>query len=452
MKMQSVLKKILRLCGILLLWGLLLFPTMVSAQQVQDADSLTYVLYQQQQWDELIQAGTAAIRAGIDHFYMQMRVGIAFYEKQNYRRAIPFFSQARQLNPIDEVATEYLYYSYLLSGRTADARVLLSQLTSTHRQRLALQRSPVVDQIYIEGGPGFGTTDGVRNNYQNRQKNDSIYNQAWYYDNQQYYHAGINCNVLPQLQTYQGVSLISVDAVQQVNSQRQPQPDFQHTAIQQEYYGNVQYAFLPGWKLTPAWHLTRTRYDIRKFNYDNIQGLVSDTLSFTRHDNLFWLGITKELGAFSAELNGSLASFDGSNGWQTGIFVNVYPLGNLKLYTRTGLTVLDDDIDNNHLIFHQSVGTRVLPKLWLDVSATIGNLRGYTEQNAFVLFNIPEDARFKTEALVTWAATNHLEVSLRYRLMQRTSNYVAYINNQDYIVLEKDYNFNTFIGGIKWQF
>jgi tetratricopeptide (TPR) repeat protein len=452
MKMQSVLKKLLRLCGILLLWGLLLFPTMVSGQQAQNADSLTYSLYQQQQWDELIRVGTTAIRGGVNHFYMQMRVGIAFYEKQNYRRAIPFFSKAQQLNSSDEAATEYLYYSYLLSGRTADARVLLSQLTTAHRQRLAIQKTPVVDQIYIEGGPGFGATEDLHNYYQNRQQTDSIYNQAWYYDNQQYYHAGINFNVLPQLQTYQGVSLISVNATQQVNSQHQPQPDFRHKAIQQEYYGNLQYAPLPGWKLTPAWHLTRTRYDVRHFRYDDSLGFISDTLSLTRHDNLFWLGITKELGIFSTELNGSLASFDGRNGWQTGIFVNIYPLGNLKLYTRTGLTVLDDDIDDSHLIFHQSVGTRVLPKLWLDVSATIGNLRGYTEQNAFVLFNIPEDARFKTEALLTWTAGNHLEVSLRYRLMRRTSNYVGYINNQDYIVLGKDYNFNTFIGGIKWLF
>jgi hypothetical protein len=207
-----------------------------------------------------------------------------------------------------------------------------------------------------------------------------------------------------------------------------------------------------GWKIVPAWHLTRTSYEVRNFRYDGTLGLVSDTLSMTSHDNLFWLGISKELRIFSIELNGALASFDGSDAWQTGLFVNVYPLGNLKLYTRSGLVALRDGQDADHLIFHQSVGTRVLPSLWLDVSATIGNLRGYTEQNAFVLFNIPEDARFKTEALLTWAAGKHLELSLRYRLMRRTSSYLNYINNEDFIVLKKDYNFNTFIGGIKWQF
>lgn len=452
MKMELILKKSLRLCAILLLWKLLLFPTTVSCQHLQNADSLTYALYQQQQWDELIRVGTAAICGGVDHFYMQMRVGIAFYEKQNFRRAIPFFRQARHLNPIDEAATEYLYYSYLLSGRTADARVLLSQLTTAHRQKLGLQAPLVIDQIYIEAGPGVGATDDLRNHYQNRQHTDSIYNQVWYYNNLQYYHAGINFNVLPELQTYQGVSLISVDATQQVNYQRQPKPDFRHSAIQQEYYGNLQYAPFLGWKIVPAWHLTRTSYEVRNFRYDGTLGLVSDTLSMTSHDNLFWLGISKELRIFSIELNGALASFDGSDAWQTGLFVNVYPLGNLKLYTRSGLVALRDGQDADHLIFHQSVGTRVLPSLWLDVSATIGNLRGYTEQNAFVLFNIPEDARFKTEALLTWAAGKHLELSLRYRLMRRTSSYLNYINNEDFIVLKKDYNFNTFIGGIKWLF
>ena len=97
MKMQSVLKKFFGLCGILLLWGLLIFPALVSGQQVQNADSLTYALYQQQQWDELIRTGTDAIRAGVDHFYMQMRVGIAFYSTQNYRRSIPFFRDRKSV-------------------------------------------------------------------------------------------------------------------------------------------------------------------------------------------------------------------------------------------------------------------------------------------------------------------------------------------------------------------
>ncbi|NCA87063.1 MAG: hypothetical protein EOM83_16120 [Clostridia bacterium] len=436
----------------LLLSAVLLFPLVVAGQQKQNADSLTYSLYQQQQWDELIRVGTSAIRQGVDHFYMQMRVGIAWYEKQNYRRAIPFFRQARQLNPIDEAATEYLYYSFLLSGRIADARVILSQLTPAHRQKLGVEVPSVIDQIYIEAGPGFSGAADLKQQNKNRQQTDTIYNQAWYYDDLQYYHAGININVLPQLQTYQGVSLIAADATQTVNYQQKPEADFQPQAIQQEYYGNVQYTFFPGWKLTPAWHLTHTRYDVRNFRYDDTLGLVSDTLSMTRSDNLFWLGISKEIGIFSAELIGTMASFDGNDAWQAGFFANAYPLGNLKLYTRTGIITLRNGQEADHLIFHQSVGTRVLPSLWLDVSATIGNLRGYTEQNAFVLFNIPEDTRFKTEALLTWAAGKHLELSLRYRLMRRTSSYLTYINNEDFIVLEKDYNFNTFIGGIKWQF
>jgi tetratricopeptide (TPR) repeat protein len=452
MKMQVDLKKSLLWSGTLVFVAMLLLPAAISAQHTQNADSLTYALYQQQQWDELVVAGTAAIRSGVDHYYMQMRVGIAWYEKQNYRRAIPFFRQARQLNPIDEVATEYLYYSYLLSGRTTDARIVLSQLTPAHRQKLGVEMPPVIDQIYIEAGPGYSGISDLKQQNKNRQQTDTIYNQAWYYHDLQYYHAGVNINVLPQLQTYQGVSLIAADAIQTVNYQRQPEADFQPQAIQQEYYGNVQYTFFPGWRLTPAWHLTRTNYDTRQFRYDDSEGLLSDTLSMTRHDNLFWLGISKEIWLFSTELNGALASFDGSDAWQAGFFVNVYPLGNLKLYTRTGLIALRDGQEADHVIFHQSVGTRVLPKLWLDVSATIGNLRGYTEQNAFVLFNIPEDTRFKAEALLTWAAGKHLELSLRYRLMQRTSSYFTYINYEDFIVLKTDYYFNTFIGGIQWNF
>ena len=42
----------------------------------------SYQLYQDKNWSALINYGKKAIKNGYNYFYMQMRVGIAYYEKK----------------------------------------------------------------------------------------------------------------------------------------------------------------------------------------------------------------------------------------------------------------------------------------------------------------------------------------------------------------------------------
>ena len=51
----------------------------------------TYQLYLDKNWNELITYGNKAIEKGYDYFYLQLRVGIAYYEKKNYRIAEIYF-------------------------------------------------------------------------------------------------------------------------------------------------------------------------------------------------------------------------------------------------------------------------------------------------------------------------------------------------------------------------
>ena len=44
----------------------------------------SYQLYLDKKWPELIKFGNKAIHLGYDYFYLQMRIGIAYYEKKNY--------------------------------------------------------------------------------------------------------------------------------------------------------------------------------------------------------------------------------------------------------------------------------------------------------------------------------------------------------------------------------
>ena len=47
----------------------------------------SYQLYLDKNWNELIKFGNRAINSGFDYYYLQIRIGIAYFEKKNYSLA-----------------------------------------------------------------------------------------------------------------------------------------------------------------------------------------------------------------------------------------------------------------------------------------------------------------------------------------------------------------------------
>ena len=99
-------------------------------------DSLTYNLYTEKKWDDLILAGKSSVKDGHDYYYMRMRIGVAYYEKRNYAMSAIQFRKALEFNENDQIALEYLFYSYFLFGRTRQAYSLLSSFYLQNRERI----------------------------------------------------------------------------------------------------------------------------------------------------------------------------------------------------------------------------------------------------------------------------------------------------------------------------
>ncbi len=89
------------------------------AQEPMDFSTInneTYRLYLAGEWDSVIVVGKTALKQEIDYYYLRMRMGIAFHEKKNFRRAASHFNKALNFNPGDPLALEYLYYAKLWGG------------------------------------------------------------------------------------------------------------------------------------------------------------------------------------------------------------------------------------------------------------------------------------------------------------------------------------------------
>ncbi|WP_372642745.1 tetratricopeptide repeat protein [Ancylomarina sp.] len=131
----------------------ILISSFVHAQQtlsVSLVNTETYALYQKQEWKQLILVGENSIKQGIDFYHLRLRVGIAHYELENYRKSAVFFQELARLNPEDISLKEYLYFSYLLSGRNKDAKRMQNDLSQPIREKYDIDKTKFISGIYTE--------------------------------------------------------------------------------------------------------------------------------------------------------------------------------------------------------------------------------------------------------------------------------------------------------------
>ena len=127
------------------LWGVVSLG--INAQETADFNTInreTYQLYLSQKWDSVIIMGKQALKQEMDFYYLRMRIGIAYYSKKNYRTAARHFSVALEQNQGDPVALEYLYFSRLYSGQSAQAGWIMEKF----KGELALKLPPLAPRFF----------------------------------------------------------------------------------------------------------------------------------------------------------------------------------------------------------------------------------------------------------------------------------------------------------------
>ncbi len=138
---------------IVILYTFLIFSINLVAQEESSyltVDKETYSQYLQANWKELIKTGKLSLKNEVDFYYLQVRMGIAYYELKKYRNAIPYFENARKQNTENELVNEYLYYSYLFSGRSFDARKLSGTFTDKLKTKLGIKVKPIISALNID--------------------------------------------------------------------------------------------------------------------------------------------------------------------------------------------------------------------------------------------------------------------------------------------------------------
>ena len=199
----------------------------------------SYQLYLDKNWNELIKFGNRAINSGFDYYYLQIRIGIAYFEKKNYSLAENHFKKVLQFNSDDELAQEYLYYCFIYNGRNEEARMLSRLFKSDLAEKVGTNKQSKIGFVLLEGGTKLSDSP----NYYN----DSTKSKSNYFNPAVYLQLGLNQFVKNRYSIFHSVTYYK-------------QVSFLGDARQIQYYIKTSIPVKNNWLISPAIHLIHSNF------------------------------------------------------------------------------------------------------------------------------------------------------------------------------------------------
>ncbi len=446
---------------------------------VVEVDKISFQQFSDKDWNGLITTGKEAIKNGIDFYYLRYRLGIAYYEKKNYAKAVVHFENIFRTNPNDQLIGEYLYFSYKFCGRTDDAEIISSKFSENLKNKIGI-KNPIIENVKIGTTYLFNSEkDNLLDTY--IAGNDSVYSEQVVAENQIKYYFGIEHKLFRRVRINYSFSQIKHNTVQSIfDNKKDNLFNLQNT--QNQYYINanvhpakgfdVNFAFnflnIKGTKKIINYsyensdlteHETYEIYDsIYNANatldiYDTIYNYIQTVESsfsdnnFSQNDYAAALRISKSFSIFRASIFGTYSKLSNKKYKQIGAELIVLPFGNLNLYSMTKLT--NKMGKESSSVLSQTVGVKITNFLWSEFNFSIGEMNNYTDIMASMVYNTEETT--KKQAGVNcnfYLFIDKLNLSINYTILQNESQYIKYIFdkeiNEEYpIVVNSKYTYEN---------
>lgn len=421
----------------------------------RQVDTTTYGLYSRQQWAELVEAGNEYLRYGYDYYYLRMRLGIAWYEMENYLKSVTHFNRALTFNSGDTLAYIYLYYAYLELNWQDAANRILGFLPESIAGRLTINRLDPLERIYLETGPLISSGKAVNSNL-NLDGDDDVYGDIQLIRDSWYSGLGMFIRVRPCLRMQVSYMNLFQGRTTQVMSGDSLLFDRDLPVKQHQFYLSPTFRFGKGFSLSPAFHYLDITWRRITSSYDiESKRFVFDEDTIRQQDYVVSVHLARSVSLFKLSLTGAYANLNELDRYQAEFALTYYPQGNLDLYAHSVIRYVRGRED--HLLFSETAGLKIVKGWWLEASATFGQTEEFFENNGYIVYNLPEDLLFKWGAQTCYQINDRLMVSLKYENLYRESRFLQYVDNSEvsgeYIPEYKPYTYHQhlIIGSLTWR-
>jgi len=153
-------------------------------------------------------------------------------------------------------------------------------------------------------------------------------------------------------------------------------------------------------------------------------------------------------------LSVGLHKIDGIAMIQSGAQISYLPFGNFNCSITSGFSLTKVNTSMRQVYFTKLAG-KITKNLWYDSYFYIGNLKDFTEGNAYVVYNISDKVTMKTGLNITYYINQTMSIGCRYDLLNRSSSYNRYYRSNNATITktyQDKYNNHSFIFSFLWKF
>lgn len=368
-----------------------------------DADSKSLQFFNDRNWDEVIKIGNEALANGYDYYYLRMRMGIAYYENKNYLLAEPHFKKGHEFNSNNDTTLEYLYYCYVFTGRSEQAKKLSKTFSLNLSNKIRLDKTPSTEFIFVEAGSK--NANSPYNNIDN----------LTYYKPATYAQIGLKHSVNNNFSVTHAATYYH-------------QVDYSGTVNQFQYYAQGAIPLNNNWLVSPAIHLVNTDFS-------------SDT--YTSFKKSYFVGslmLKKSIKKIELGLGSTFSNTSDTLQHNHFVSISYAPFGNNQLIM--GLTNYVHTIDD-----YATMNNSFTPFVYFEASPKTAFKLSYLNN---MNNNIVED----NGSLVNNAydlTENRLNILANFRINPKFTLYTIYQSENKKIAYDSStYKYNVFLLGMKF--
>lgn len=409
----------------------------------QNVDLKSYELFQQNQWKELIKLGTESKKKGIDFYYLQYRMGIAYYNLKNYRKAIPFFKQITEQSPEDKTALEYLFYAYTFAGFTTDARNLSRNFSKDLKDKLNIFVGEYLfDALGFEykgySFPDYTASADVTNQSISKTLNYYNFNLTHYSKN--------SFTLFHSVNYLQGTN--------QIYNPDFDNNEFDETLKQLQYYISGNWHYKNGYDMKLAFHYILTTREAINPGTSMQGGQGQGNNSYYYNSKINGVAglakLSKSVSNFNIKVATAVSNLNSGLQVLPSVGFDYFPFGNTNIYTQTDVSYQYAPKAANYkpgFIFKQKIGVRIINTLWIEPFVLYGTVSNLVDEDAYLIYNKPDVINywyganinlnlFKNKLILYYISQNYSSTNF-YRINEIEGNI--------------RYNTGTNLLGVKWN-
>jgi hypothetical protein len=432
--------------------ALILFPLLTFAQDslsFAEIDSLSYKAYLKSDWRSVRKFTQDGMQSGYDYYYLRMRAGEAELNMHHPVKAIRHFRKALEFNDKDPVALELLYSSLLYSGDLAESRLLAASHSPAFRKRMGIPARRLITSAFVEPGYMVNAKAAELQKFQP----DAELAHVYLVPNYWYLSAGFNLEAGKRFAGTLAANILSFSSIQQFTFQNQQPLVFDVPFDQKAFYLSGNYYLGKGFHAFLSGQLMSYTIPLYQWTEGDFVGqFIQDAYEY--RDLALNASLVKRFPFLTIGLSADANKIKDYWYKQAGASLTIYPTGNVNTFFYINGTWLTGDSESGaRAIYHAKAGRKLFRSVWLEGDYYYGDIRNYSEANAFVVFNNYDLIRNRLGAsLLAYQVRPHLDLSIRYQFSRRLATWQIY-QDSEYIGAEQQtYPVNSFIVGLTWRF